>query len=239
VQDLWWSGAQENGWGMSVVQRGDTLFAVIFAYNEAGQPVWYVMPGGLWNESRTSYSGPVYTPRGSPFYSYDATHLQVGPPVGSVTLTFANGEQAMLGYMIHGASGTKSMVRQPFGPPSTHSAGARADMWWGGDAESGWGLAVLQQFATLFSVWFTYDASGAATWYVLPGGTWSDANVHEGRIYRTTGSPWAGRAYDASKLRVFDVGSFRMRFHTDGVAATFDYLIQGRTGRLSLTRQPL
>ena len=29
LQDMWWSGPMENGWGMSVVQHGDRLFAAI------------------------------------------------------------------------------------------------------------------------------------------------------------------------------------------------------------------
>jgi hypothetical protein len=45
-QDLWWSGSVENGWGMSVVQHRDQLFSVIYAYDAAGAPTWYVMSGG-------------------------------------------------------------------------------------------------------------------------------------------------------------------------------------------------
>jgi hypothetical protein len=238
VQDMWWSGTRENGWGVSIVQRADRLFAVMYAYNDAGKPVWYVMPGGQWDAERKTFSGPLYSPRGTPFFSYDASRLRVGAAVGTATLTFSGTEQGILGYTINGVMRNKSIVRQPVGPPRINAIAHRADMWWGGDGETGWGVAISQQDATIFCIWLTYDTSGAATWYVLPGGRGDDANVYDGRIYRTMGSPWAAHEFDSARLEVFDVGSFRMRFNSDGAAATLDYAVEGRTGRLSLNRQP-
>jgi hypothetical protein len=239
VQDMWWSGTRENGWGVSIGQRGERLFAVVYAYNDAGNPVWYVMPGGNWDAQRKTFSGPLYSPRGTPFFSYDASRLRVGAPVGQATLTFSGTEQGILGYTINGVMRNKSIVRQPLSPPSTGKIANAVDMWWGGEGETGWGLAISQQDATLFSIWLTYDVAGAATWYVLPGGRGDDANVYEGRIYRTTGTPWAAHEFDSTRLQVSDVGSFRMRFNADGVAAMLDYAMEGRTGRFSLVRQPL
>jgi hypothetical protein len=109
-------------------------------------------------------------------------------------------------------------------------------MWWGGLQQNGWGMAVLQQYRTLFSIWFTYDASGAPTWFVMPAGYWSDAQTYEGRIYRAAGASWLGRAYDPAVFRTTDVGTFRLRFAGDN--ATFDYMIEGKGGTLPLTRQP-
>jgi lipoprotein-anchoring transpeptidase ErfK/SrfK len=109
-------------------------------------------------------------------------------------------------------------------------------MWWGGMAQDGWGVALLQQYRALFAVWFTYDASGAPTWLVMPSGDWTDAQTYAGRIYRTHGSPWPGASYDASKLQTTDVGSFRLRFAGDG--ATFNYVVDGQGGSLPLARQP-
>src|SRR5207237_7381364 len=67
MQDLWWSGIAENGWGMSVVQHRDLLFTIIYAYDEAGKPTWYVMPSGEWNAARTAFTGDVYAPKGAPY----------------------------------------------------------------------------------------------------------------------------------------------------------------------------
>src|SRR5207253_7259000 len=68
-QDLWWSGPLENGWGMSIVQHGDQLFNVLFVYDAAGKPTWYVQPGGQWPwRMGELFVSPVYSPRGSPWF---------------------------------------------------------------------------------------------------------------------------------------------------------------------------
>jgi hypothetical protein len=234
-QDMWWAGSDENGWGMSVVQHRDTLFSVIYAYDAAGRPTWYVMPGGAWNASHTVYSGPLYLPHGSPYSAYDVARFVVGDPVGTASLDFSDPANVQLAYTIGGVSGHKAITRQPFGPVDTSSGLTVGDMWWGGIAQNGWGMALLQQYRTIFGVWFTYDASGAPTWYVMPSGSWTNASTWTGRIYRTTGSPWLGAAYDRSKLQTVDVGSFRFTFSGD--AATFDYTIDGRSGSIPVERQ--
>ena len=61
------------------------------------------------------------------------------------------------------------------------------------------------------------------------------SQTYEGRIYRTTGSPWVGREYQPAAFRVADVGSYRLRFSAG--AATFEYSVDGRGGTLALQRQ--
>jgi hypothetical protein len=39
--DLWWN-PQESGWGINIVQQGDTAFATLFVYGPEGRPTWYV-----------------------------------------------------------------------------------------------------------------------------------------------------------------------------------------------------
>jgi hypothetical protein len=212
------------------------LFSVIYAYDAAGKPVWYVMPGGTWNAAKTVFSGALYKPRGTPYSAYDVSKFVVGEPIGTASLAFGDPNNVVLDYAIEGASGRKLISRQPFGPADAAGGVAVGDMWWGGLEQNGWGLAVLQQYRTLFSVWFTYDASGAPTWLVMPSGYWSGAGTYEGRIYRTAGSTWLGRAYDPAAFKLEDLGTFRMRFAGDN--ATFDYVIEGRSGTLPLARQP-
>jgi hypothetical protein len=236
-QDMWWAGPEENGWGMSVVQHGDRLFGVVFAYDDEGRPTWWVMPGGSWNAARTVFSGALYSPRGSPFHAYDTSRFKVGSPVGSASLTFEGAGRVALDYSVGAAAGRKSLTRQPFGPVDISVPEGVGDMWWGGTEQNGWGISVLQQYRTLFMVWFTYDAEGRPTWYVMPQGSWMDASTYDGRIYRAEGSPWAGRVYDATRFRTVDVGSYRLRL-TGPSAATLAYSIEGRSGMLELARQP-
>lgn len=234
-QDMWWAGSEENGWGMSVVQHGEALFPVIYAYDSGGKPIWYVMPGGAWDAAHTAYSGALYVPHGTPFGAYDASRLVAGDPVGRATADFTDPANVVLSYTIGGVQGRKSISREPFGPVDPSGGIVVGDMWWGGPQQNGWGLAVLQQYRTLFVVWFTYDASGAPTWLVVPAGFWSDAQTWEGRAYRTTGSPWLGRAYDKSLLTETDAGVVLLRFSGD--TGTLEYNIDGHGGSIPISRQ--
>jgi hypothetical protein len=235
-QDLWWAGLGENGWGLSVVQHRDMLFAVIYVYDAQGKATWYVMSGGAWNDARNAFTGALYAPTGAPYSAYDAKHLVIGASVGTATLTIADGDHITLDYAIGGASGRKNISRQLFGPATSAAGASYADMWWGGAAQNGWGIAVLQQYRTIFAVWFTYDESGAPTWFVMPAGTWADATTYEGRLYRATGSPWLGRTYDATAFKATDAGWFRFRFAAG--TALFDYEIDKRGGSIPLSRTP-
>ena len=237
LQDMWWVGFDENGWGMSVVQHGEQLFVVIYTYDQAGQPTWFVTSGGTWDAAHRTFTGPAYVPTGSPFYAYDPAQLLVGPPVGNLSITFDGPNAARLDYTLNGRSGSKSMTRHVFATTETATLRGLGDMWWGGPAQNGWGLAILQQYRTLFATWFTYDATGAPTWYVMPSGFWPDAQTYAGRIYRASSSPWLGVPYDVTKFTTRDVGTFQLRF-TDSGAATFSYSIDGRSGTMPLTRTP-
>ena len=236
LQDLWWGGLGENGWGVSIVQHDEKLFAVIFAYDGNGMPTWYVMPGGQWNAGRTVFTGALYSPRGAPYTAYDPARLDVGPSVGTLTLTFADATHATLDYLINGMAGRKQITRQQFAQVLANTRPIVGDMWWGGERQSGWGIAILQQFGTLFAAWFTYNEKGEPTWFVMPAGSWTATDTFEGRIYRTSSSRWLAMAYNTTSFRVADVGTFRVRFLTTDTAV-FEWTIDGRSGSLPLSRQ--
>lgn len=235
-QDMWWAGSAENGWGVSIVQHGDTLFSVIYAYDAGGSPTWYVMPGGSWDAERRVYTGALFVPRGSPFHDYRSADFAVGAPVGSAAIRFLDGSNAELEYTAGSSAGRKRITRQLFGVQETPLATSFGDMWWGGPTQNGWGIAVLQQYRALFAVWFTYDSAGAPTWFVMPNGVWRDVSTFEGRAYRASGAPWLGVPYDGRAFKTTDVGIFRIRFA--GESATFEYTIEGRSGTMPLSRQP-
>jgi photosystem II stability/assembly factor-like uncharacterized protein len=236
-QDLWWAGSAENGWGMSLTQHGANLFGAFYIYDDQGRPQWAVMPGGSWNAAQTAYSGALYIPTGSWYGAYDASLLAAGAPVGSATLTFTSASTAMLAYTINGVSGQKSIQRQLFGPPDSTPVASYGDLWWGGSAQNGWGVAINQQYRTLFSVWYTYDASGRTVWYVIPGGSWTSANTFSGTAYRTNGSAWLGVPYDPGALATHVVGTVTFTFH-DRDHATMSYAVDGVTQSKTITRQP-
>lgn len=236
-QDMWWGGGLENGWGVSIVQHGDTIFAVLYIYDDQGRPTWYVLSGGNWDSAHRKYTGPIYSPRGSPFFAYDASRFTPGNPAGEVSITFDNASSGHIDYNINGRTGLKQISRQPIGQMKDTLKVNRGDMYWGGTSQNGWGVALLQQFETQFIVWFTYDANGLPTWFVLPAGTLAANGELQGRIYRTQGSAWIATEYRANQLVVTDVGPFRMRFDSAGVPTGMDWTIDARTGTLTLMRQ--
>lgn len=121
------------------------------------------------------------------------------------------------------------------------------DMWWNPD-ESGWGISIRQKLPAnpaastvdaIFAVWYTYDpratdpaSSGGAgnvpLWFVMTGGTWTAANSYTGRIYVTTGSPFA-QAWNPQSYGIQDVGSFRLTFSDPG-HGQFTYTVNPPAG---------
>src|SRR5258706_10826861 len=104
-QDLWWAGSQENGWGLSISQQGDSLFTVLYVYDTAGRRQWVVMPDARWNAAFTSVTGALYIPSGSAYTTYDPSRFVVGATVGTASIDFAGTNAATLRYTINGASG--------------------------------------------------------------------------------------------------------------------------------------
>jgi hypothetical protein len=195
------------------------------------------MTSGTWNPEHTKYTGNVYSPKGSAFYAYDAGRFDIGAPIGTATFTFANPNQASFDYTISGVTGHKDITRLDFGPPAgSPTDRPLGDLWWAGSAQNGWGIAMLERGSTLFSLWFTYDESGKPTWFVMSGGEWIDGQNYRGTIYKAVGSPWLGAAYDVSRHHLTDVGTFRFNFSGD--AATFNYIVDQRSGSIPLSRIP-
>ncbi len=236
MQDLWWSGIGENGWGLSLVQHRDILFGNAFVYDSNGAATWYVMPSGTWDGTHTVYTGALYLPKGSPYYAYDVRSFDIGAPVGTARLAFADANHATFDYTINGIAGHKDITRIPFGPQAPPTDVPLGDLWWAGIGQNGWGIALLQQFSSLFGLWFTYDAAGKATWFVMPAGDWIQKGDYRGKIYRVVGPPWLGVPYDVSRHHTIEAGTFRFFFSGDG--ATFDYTVDGRSGSIPLSRIP-
>jgi hypothetical protein len=227
VQDMWWAGAEENGWGLSLAQSGSQLFVAFFIYNDDGTPQWVVMPGGSWDSTKRVFNGSLYRPRGSTNFSqYNATDFRPGDAVGTATLSFASGVAATLDYTLDGKSGRKSIRRLPISSASSPVQGNHAGLWWGGLAQNGWGVAIGHQDDTLFAVVYSYDDAGRVQWYVMPGGQWTsetdnlatEASTYKGTLYRTTGSPWVGSTYDPGRLVTMPAGSLALEFKSKDIA---------------------
>jgi len=112
VQDLWWNPA-EPGWGVNLTQQGSTLFATLFTFDANGQGLWLVMSGGT-PAGTSGYSGPLYQTTGPAF---NATPWTAATPhqVGTMTLSFTDGNDGTLQYTYNGVSVSKPITRQVFG----------------------------------------------------------------------------------------------------------------------------
>lgn len=237
--DLWWVGATENGWGMSIQQHGQIQLNALFVYDNAGKPIWYVLPGGAWNNDFTTYSGAIYQPTSAPLNNYNAAQFKVGTSVGNISINFTSNSTATLQYVINGVSGQKSMQRQVFGRGT--SPIQVGDIWWGGSAQDGWGINLTQQAGILFGAWYTYGLDGKATWYAITDGTWS-GNTYSGTFISTLSSPWLGAVYNPSLLQAIPTGTLSLSF-SDANNALMTYTFTagpyaGTTQTKTIVRQP-
>ena len=234
-QDLWWAGLAENGWGMSITQHGESLFAALYVYDAAGKPRWYVLPAGHWNANFSEFTGDLYQPTGSPYANYDASRFVAGSAVGTATLTFRDGNAATMRYTIGGVGGSKFIQRQLFanGDPGANLT----DLWWGGVAQNGWGLSLTQQGTQVVGVWYTYDDQGKPTWFIMPGGTFT-GDQFAGTLYSTVSSPWLGATYDPARFTSAAVGSMLLSFNPDRTTAAMSYSVNGTSAGKAIVRQP-
>ena len=109
--DLWWNPA-ESGWGLNLTHQGDILFATLFTYAADGRDLWLVGPA-LRRQADGRFTGDIFRTTGPPFGTQPWTAISA-QGVGTMTLTFANGESATLAYTFGGAAVTKSITRQVF-----------------------------------------------------------------------------------------------------------------------------
>lgn len=126
----------------------------------------------------------------------------------------------------------------PSGPPTPAvPAFDYSDLWWN-PAESGWGLNLIQHAShVIFGVMYTYEAPNRATWFVLPGGTWSSPTTFGGPLYRVTGPAFNAATFDPGAVNVRQVGAATLDF-TDRDHGTFAFSVDGTPVTKSITRQP-
>lgn len=111
------------------------------------------------------------------------------------------------------------------------------DIWWL-PSESGWGFGLFhhpshQMFGTLY----VYGSDGRPTWYVIPGGRFTDATQFVGPLYRATG-PYFGGPFDPAQVQAIPSGSATIIFDEyDLDKASLVLVIDGVTFNKSVTRQ--
>ncbi len=238
-QGLWWAGEAESGWGMSLTQHRNIIFTSIYTYDATGQPVWYVMPGCTLVNGTTTVTcmSTVFRVDGGtrPTIPWAGQNRQV-TNVGNGTITFSTATNARFDFTINNITSSKTITIQPIGSGTTPPVINYTDLWWAGESESGWGIALTQQSSTLFATWFTYDATGKPFWYVAPNCAVVEASCSSDLFQVTGGSPitgaWAGQSRLATR-----VGTVTFSF-VGPASAEMRYNINGVESSRSISRQP-
>ena len=118
-QDLWWvPNGIEPGRGVTLAHQGDAIFATWYTYDVDGSPLWLSALARRVGTSST-YNGTLVRTSGPRFDAYDATKL-AALPVGTATLSFADGNNASVSISTSGAGGlpmvgqSRAITRFPF-----------------------------------------------------------------------------------------------------------------------------
>jgi len=118
-QDLWWNapGGSEDGWGVSVMQQGDTLFAALLVYDLDGAPLWLTTSAPKTGPG--TYAGTLYRTTGPSFAAPYDPKLVTATPVGTASFAFADGNRGTLVYTVNGITVTKQITRDVLVAPGT------------------------------------------------------------------------------------------------------------------------
>ena len=113
-QDLWWNAPAESepGWGLNMTHQGNTIFASWFTYGLDGAPLWLVAAANL--TAPNVYTGTLVKAVSGPAFKsvpFDPSQVN-GAPTGSVTLSFADGNNAAFAYSIDGIAQAKQITRE-------------------------------------------------------------------------------------------------------------------------------
>jgi hypothetical protein len=110
-------------------------------------------------------------------------------------------------------------------------------LWWNPN-ESGWGLNLNQQGSLMFGTLFTYDATRAPLWLVMPAGALqSDGVTFTGDLYRTTGPAFNASPFTPiGAANITRVGTMSILF-TDAGAGTLTYTVNGTQVQKAIQRQ--
>ena len=235
---LWWNAPanSESGWGMSLTQRGSTLFMAWYTYDSSGAPVWYVITNCP--VVGTSCSGDIFSVSGGVPVTvpWNKPTLSV-LPVGRGTFAFSDANNGAFTYMLNGVAGVKSITRQIFAAGATPPAVDYTSLYWvaPADSESGWGVSLTQQFGIIFVALYTYDANRKPIWYVVTNCPVVGSGC-TGALFQVNGGRIPTDAWGTPTLDVKRVGDLTLSF-TDASNGTMSFTLNGVAGSKVITKQ--
>jgi len=235
LSGIWWN-PNESGWGINFTQRHNNIFAAWYTYDSVGNPKWYVASNCAIPAGSSSCSGSLYQVEGPRFFGvpFD-TSARVVTTVGSISVSFSGNSNAVMSYTVNGQGRSVAIERQVFRTGTVPPITDYTDLWWNPN-ESGWGLAITQQYDNMFLAWYVYDGVGKPTWYVASNCAVNSSQTGcVGDVYRTTGPPF-GPNFDPSQVRVFPAGRMSLNF-TDANNGELSYSNDSLFVTKRITRQ--
>lgn len=213
--------------------RIDTDEVSSFEYDTLRMTVADIANGATLAETRLSNANAT----GS--YVQAASHDLTAYRGRAVRVSFASTLDASLPTSFH-IDDVSLAVTTTTTPPPPSSPSNYSDIWWN-PTESGWGLTIADHETQLFAVWYTYRQDGSPTWFVIPGGSFSQGRrIFSGDAYQTTG-PTYSASFNPAAVTVTRVGNVTIDFAPPGQAAgvaLFSYTIGSVSGSKYIQRQP-
>jgi len=110
-----------------------------------------------------------------------------------------------------------------------------SDIWWAGQAESGWGVNFIQQGATIFATLFVYGTDNTPRWYAATMQLQSPG-AYSGQVFATTGPYFGAGSFSASAVNRVAVGNMSVSFNTP-YAGALQYSVNGVVVNKSIIRE--
>ena len=109
--DLWWNPT-ESGWGVSLTQQSNIIFAAWYTYDASGNPIWYAATNCP--ATATGCTAPLFrftggAPLTSPWRGVNPAAL-----VGNITFAFTNPANGTMSYTVNGVSSSRAITRQVY-----------------------------------------------------------------------------------------------------------------------------
>jgi hypothetical protein len=118
--DLWLK-AGESGWGLNIIEQGDTQFGTLFVYDAAGQPRWYsasnltyelCAPPDSASDCHGRYRGALFESTGPGFGTAFNPAAVTRRQVGTMRIDYYGNDSANLEYTIDGVAVVKDSLRR-------------------------------------------------------------------------------------------------------------------------------
>lgn len=110
-----WFVPGEDGWGVNIVEQGDTIFATLYVYDAQGKPHWYVASqltqSGATADGTATNSGALFEATGPWFGASSFNPAAVNRrAVGTMSFQLRGPGSAALTYSVDGVTVTKNIV---------------------------------------------------------------------------------------------------------------------------------